>query len=112
MNATIIKAEAGSGKTFHTAEAIAQYPGRVEVYVATHKLACEWEALVRANNPSKRVRVIRGRNHLDDGGVPMCQLAGLAEALSVAGQPVFPNLCRQSSVVLRFSSNQAGDWHG
>jgi hypothetical protein len=96
MNATIIKAEAGSGKTFHTAEAIAQYPGRVEVYVATHKLACEWEALVRANNPSKRVRVIRGRNHLDDGGVPMCQLAWLAETLSVAGQPVFPNLCRQS----------------
>lgn len=96
MNATIIKAEAGSGKTIRTAEAIAQYLGRVEVYVATHKLANEWQELIRANNPSKRVRVIRGRNHQDDSGVPMCQLAGLAEALSVAGQPVFPNLCRQS----------------
>jgi hypothetical protein len=97
MKTNIIKAEAGSGKTIHTAGAIAKYLRRVEVYVATHKLANEWQELIRARNPSKRVRVIRGRNHEDNNGAPMCKLASLADALSAAGQPVFPNLCWKSS---------------
>ena len=96
MSATVIRISAGIGKTTVTAEEIANYFGIVDVYVATHKLASEWESLILKFNPRKRVQIIHGRGHKDDDSPTYCKKLDLVDELVSAGCSVFPNLCHQS----------------
>lgn len=105
MQATLIKAPAGLGKTLHFAREVAKFVGIVEIYAPTHALAEHWESQILVFNPSKKVQVIRGRNFpiqsfIGSSKTPhnghLCNRVSAADALTNAGLPVYPNLCKRS----------------
>ncbi len=94
MPATIVKAAAGLGKTEAVVQSIAKSDlGLIEVYVATHQLALEYQQRIYAINPAKDVQIIYGRGSDRGDMEPPCKKHMLAEELSAAGCSVFPNLC-------------------
>lgn len=96
MPTYVIDAAAGFGKTELAVEHIAHSDRTpYEVYVPTIKLAVEWRDRIIAINPSKCVTIIRGRAFTSEREVALCKKFKLADALSDAHLPVFPNLCRK-----------------
>ncbi len=95
MDADVLRAPAGLGKTRAYAERAARNVGYgvTEVYVPTIKLAEEWQSHISAFSPHARVRVIYGRGHEISAGVRMCARHSMAEHLTRAGVAVYPNLC-------------------
>ena len=86
LEATVIRAPAGLGKTTLVLDAIARGDGRsVEIYVPTHKLAEEVGEILRAANSQLTVKVIGGRNHAGPDGKPLCKKHKLAAEIAAAG---------------------------
>jgi hypothetical protein len=112
MRATVVKAPAGIGKTHVFAKRVAFSTRTTEVYVPTLRLAEEWRNSILRINPAKVVRIIRGRSvtrqtsigHRSKAtnlprptfSITLCKRHVAAEALSKAGLPVYPNLCKRS----------------
>lgn len=107
MDADVVKAPAGLGKTRAYAERVARNVGLgvTEVYTPTLKLAEEWRSHVRAAAPYAKVQIIHGRGHEIQPGVHMCMRHTMAENLSQAGIAVYPNLCmKQDATTLQTAS--------
>jgi hypothetical protein len=88
------------GKTSAFAKRIANFNTnkRIEVYVPTNALAIEWKALINNFNPTRRVKIISGRNHMQPSGEPLCKRHQLATQLSQSGLSVYSRLCRISEL--------------
>lgn len=99
MTVTVICSPAGGGKTTALAEKIAHADRNkhIEVYVPTHALAVEWKGLIQKFNPSCRVSIIGGRNHIGIRGSPLCSRNQIAAQITKAGQSVYTRLCRSNS---------------
>ncbi len=99
MAVTVIRSPAGMGKTTTFAKwiASANKDWRIEVYVPTHALALEWQALIKAANPKCRVQIIGGRSHVPANGKPLCARHQVASQISQTGQSVYNRLCCASS---------------
>lgn len=95
MAATVFVAPAGSGKSHMFARRVAktQKSGRIEIYVPTHALAIEWKDSISAVNPTRRVKIIAGRDQLNVAGSPLCIRHVTAAKVIAAGQSVYPRLC-------------------
>lgn len=94
LEATVIRAPAGLGKTMLVLKAIARGAGRsVEIYVPTHKLAKEVGEILRAANSQLTVKAIGGRNHAGADGKPLCKKHKLAAEIASAGGEVYSSLC-------------------
>ena len=98
MSVNVIGSPAGGGKTTNLARRIANANSswRIEVYVPTHALALEWEALINQFNPKCSVRVIGGRNHEGVDGKPLCSRHQIAAKITQSGQSVYTRLCVSS----------------
>ena len=99
MPVTVFRSPAGWGKTTNFARRIAndKKHRRIEIYVPTHALGLEWQALIKQFDPNCSVRVIGGRNHEAPVGQPLCSRYQIAAQVSKAGQSVYTRLCSSSS---------------
>ena len=94
VEATVVRAPAGLGKTSLVLEAVASGDvDTVEVYAPTHALCEEQADKLREANPDITCKVIGGRGHLGTDGQPLCRKDDLASEVAAAGGDVSSALC-------------------
>ena len=83
VEATVVRAPAGLGKTSLVLEAVASGDvDTVEVYAPTHALCEEQADKLREANPDITCKVIGGRGHLGTDGQPLCRKDDLASEVA------------------------------
>jgi hypothetical protein len=89
-----IKAPAGLGKTRSVLSVLAEHPAAVvDYYVPSHRLADELAGDARALGIE--ATVIRGREHPDAAGQPLCRKADVAGPLARVGLNVWEAVCER-----------------
>jgi len=95
-NSMVLKASAGSGKTFATIAATSktELDGQLHFFAPTHKLCEEITKDLKKSAPHLKIIHQYGREGHEKMSVsPLCQRNDIANELIKAGQPLYKSLC-------------------
>ena len=109
-----IKATAGLGKTSQIIKKLITEHlikrGDIHYYVPSHRLSkelvknleAELDITLQDGSIYKRVRLIAGRGHKDEGGSPLCRKSKLAKKVAKMGEGVQSTLCRSNRGICEY----------